>query len=437
MTMAAKGRVLAALCAAAITVGTLAGCANAEDNEEVTLTWWATQQAASVAESELAWAESVAAFTEETGIEVEIEVIPWADLYNRILTAVSSGTGPDVLSIGSTWVASLTASGGFEPVEGEYLDAIGGEEHFIPSTWEAAVVPDLGQVAVPYLSSAYSLYYNPALFEAGGIEEPPATWEEFVEVGQALTLDKDGDGQPDQWGISYPAAAVSVNAHLAFILGQQEGGSFVDSDGEATLASPAQVAGTQRLLDLMAEDGIMSPSDAELGATGEATDRFIDGEAAMLFSQNPLAQFEGRGFVDWAVAPMPVIEGGENVQSHIAGIDLVVSADSQHKAEAFQLVAHLTSAEEQSVVAEMFDVLPVVEAAYDEEPLASSDDLTIEVRRGAIADAAVGFPAVENIGEIETGVGNAVREAFQTFATGGEPDLAALLRTAQDQINNK
>lgn len=437
MTMAAKGKVLAALGAVAMTAGTLAGCANAEGNEDVTLTWWATQQAASVTESELAWAESVAAFTEDTGIEVEIEVIPWADLYNRILTAVSSGTGPDVLSIGSTWVASLTASGGFEPVEGEYLDAIGGEERFIPATWDAAVVPDLGQVAVPYLSSAYSLYYNPALFEAAGIGEPPATWEEFVEVGQALTLDKDGDGQPDQWGISYPAAAVTVNAHLAFILGQQEGGSFVDSDGEATLASPAQVAGTQRLLDLMTEDAIMSPSDAELGAAGEATDRFIDGEAAMLFSQNPLAQFEGRGFVDWEAAPMPVIEGGENVQSHISGIDLVVSADSQHKAEAFQLVGHLTSAAEQSFVAEMFDVLPVVEAAYDEEPLASSSDLTIDVRRRTIADAAVGFPAVENIGEIETGIGNAVREAFQTFATGGEPDLAVLLRTAQDQINNK
>lgn len=308
----------------------------------MTLTWWATQLAPSIPETEAVYQESIDRFTEATGIEVEVEVVPWADLYNRILTAVSSGTGPDVLSLGTTWTASLNDTGAFAEVEGENLDAMGGSDRFIPAVWDATVIPEVGQTAVPFMSAAYALIYNPVLFDEAGIAEPPASWEEFVEAGKKLTVDKDGDGTIDQWGFTFPAAAASGDTHFAFILSNQLGGNIVDAEGSPAINSPEVVEAVTVFTDLMATDKIMSPSDAEISLDADAVDRFINGDAAMTFNQRPYAQFRSRNFTDFAVASVPVVEGGENVQSMIAGTNISVFEDSPNKLEAFQFLGHLT-----------------------------------------------------------------------------------------------
>jgi multiple sugar transport system substrate-binding protein len=431
---------IAALSAATVIGIGLAGCSAGADGggtdnpEDITLTWWATQQSSSIESSQAAWQEVGDRFTEETGIEVEVEVIPWADLYNKILAAVSSGTGPDVLNIGTTWTSSLQDTGAFSPASGDNLEAMGGNERFVESAWEAAHVPDTDQTAVPILSAVYSMYYNTALFEAAGISEPPTTWDEFVEVGKELTVDTDGDGQIDQWGFTMPAASTVVDSHQAFTTGQQEGGSFVDEEGNATLSSPAQVDGVTRYVELMTSDQIWSPSDAEVDAIADSTDQLIDGKAAMIWHTNPLAQFESRGFADWAIAELPVPDGAENVQSLVGGTNMVVFDESPNKEAAFEFVGWVTSPEEQSFIADTFSVLPVVTDAYDLDPLASNGDTTVPVRQGILADASAPFPLVANIGEIEPAVGNALREMFQAYATGGDPDIEGRLKAADDQL---
>lgn len=47
----------------------------------------------------------LAKFQQQTGIKVNIEVIPWQSPLNRILSAATSGQGPDVINIGNTWAA--------------------------------------------------------------------------------------------------------------------------------------------------------------------------------------------------------------------------------------------------------------------------------------------------------------------------------------------
>lgn len=429
-------KTIAGAAAAATVLLAASGCSagGGGDAEGGSITWWATQQTATIGDSEAAYQEAIDRFTEETGIEVEFEVIPWADLYNRILTAVSSGTGPDVLNIGTTWTGSLHDTGALAPIEGDALDWLGGSERFVPAVYEAAQVPGETQDAVPFLSNVYSLYYNPALFEAAGIAEPPATWEEFVEVGQQLTVDTDGDGAIDQWGYSGAAANVQQNAHMAFILGQQHGGDFVDDEGAATLDSEGQVAGVEAYVGLMTDSQIMAPSNSEIDLGADAVDQFINGDAAMILQQNPIEQFTSRDFTDWAIAPTPVLSDGEDVESMIAGTNITVLVDSPNQEQAFEFVEHMTSVEEQAELSSAFGLLPVVTDAYDEPQLADSGDTTLEVRRDAQANASAPFPLVGNIGEIEAAVGNALRESFQAFATGGDADVASRLAAANGEV---
>ena len=79
-----------------------------------TLTYWASDQGTSLDNDKQVLAPALAKFQKQTGIKVNVEVIPWSDLLNRILAAATSGQGPDVLNIGNTWSASLQATGAFE-----------------------------------------------------------------------------------------------------------------------------------------------------------------------------------------------------------------------------------------------------------------------------------------------------------------------------------
>ncbi len=55
----------------------------------------------------------VTEFEDETGMTVNVQTIPWSNAHDRLLTAVASGNGPDVLQIGTTWVAEFAEAGTF------------------------------------------------------------------------------------------------------------------------------------------------------------------------------------------------------------------------------------------------------------------------------------------------------------------------------------
>ena len=54
--------------------------------------------------------------------------------------------------------------------------------------------------AVPFALVNTVLYFNKDMFDAAGIAYPTDdwTWEEFREAAKKLTIDKNGDGTPDQ-----------------------------------------------------------------------------------------------------------------------------------------------------------------------------------------------------------------------------------------------
>ncbi len=81
-----------------------------------TLTYWASNQGTSLDNDKQVLQPELDKFEQQTGIKVNLEVVRWSDLLNRILAATTSGQGPDVLNIGNTWSASLQATGALLPV---------------------------------------------------------------------------------------------------------------------------------------------------------------------------------------------------------------------------------------------------------------------------------------------------------------------------------
>ncbi|WP_416417928.1 ABC transporter substrate-binding protein [Paenarthrobacter aromaticivorans] len=433
-------KVLSAVAATAALALGLSACGGGGSSPQAssdTITYWASDQGNSLDDTAAKLKPTLDRFTEKTGVKVQLEVISWTDLYNRILTAVTSGDGPDVLNIGNTWAVTLQETGAFEPVEGELLEAVGGKDRFLKTSWSTGGAEGKTPTSVPLYGLAYNMYYNTKLFKEAGIEKAPATWDEFVADAKKLTKDTNGDGKPDQWGFTAAGASVSANSHQAFVRGLQNGGTLFDGDGKPTFDSDPQVEGVKQFVDLMATDKVMSPSDAELSQGSQKVDNLINGKAAMMFDQSPLKNFAARDFKDWGVAPIPMMTAGatgdRGTQSHVAGINLSVFKNSDNKANAIKLAAFLTSDEEQIALNKAYSSLPVVTAASSDAAFQTEE---VKAKNDALANHSLPMPLIAKEGQMETLTGTAIKNLFAKAATGtvSEDDIRAALKDANNQM---
>ncbi|GGZ58141.1 MULTISPECIES: ABC transporter substrate-binding protein [Streptomyces rochei group] len=400
-----------------------------------TLTYWASNQGANLEVDKKVLQPELDKFEKETGIEVKLEVVPWSDLLNRILTATTSGQGPDVLNIGNTWSASLQAGGALLPWDEKNFEAIGGRDRFVESALGSTGAQGQDPAAVPLYSMAYALYYNKKMFADAGIEKPPATWEELVETGKRLSRD-------GTWGLGAEGSNLSNNIHQVFVLAKQHGADFFTADGRADFTSDGAVAAVKQYVDLMAKDKIIAPGNAEYAQNQSLSD-FAKDKTAMVLWQTASATFEAQGMDEdeWGVAPAPVQSGkpgpGKATNSMVAGINMAVFKNTKNIDGAKKFVKFMTSDEEQVILNKAYGSIPPVKAAQ-QDPAFSAPALT--VLRDTLANSATALPQVPEESQFETVVGTAVKELFADAAAGRAvttESVRAKLEKAQQQMPEK
>jgi len=381
-----------------------------------TLNYWASNQGASIDQDEKVLGRAAEEFKKQSGISVKIKVIPWSDLYNNILTATTSGQGPDVLNIGNTWSASLQATGAFLPFDGEMLDKIGGKSKFLSSSFAASGAPGETPTSVPLYGLSYGMFYNKKLFEEAGISAPPATWDEFVATAKELT----GSGR---WGMALEGASVTENAHWAFFLGKQYGGSLFTQSGKPSFDSPEIVSAVTQYVNFLGKEKIASPACAEYSDGISSPTDFANGKAAMLVYQNNAERILRAGGMpddEYGVAkvplPDPMPPGGEPIMSHVAGINLSIFNNAANQEGALEFVKFLTGDDQQIELNEAFQSLPVTEEARGAPEFS---DAKLKVFNEILANNAEPMPLIPEEGKMETLVGDAVKQLFAKAATGG------------------
>jgi ABC-type glycerol-3-phosphate transport system substrate-binding protein len=89
---------------------------------------------------------------------------------------------------------------------------------------------------VPLFMDTFFLMYDKRSFKKAGLTGPPATWDEFLSYCEALTVDLDGDGVVDQWGVYIPPV-LGIETNLWTTLDRQLGVSYI-VDGEVNYDQP-------------------------------------------------------------------------------------------------------------------------------------------------------------------------------------------------------
>jgi multiple sugar transport system substrate-binding protein len=400
-----------------------------------TITYWASNQGTSIQNDKEVLGPELKKFEKQTGVHVDLQVIGWPDLLNKILAATTSGQGPDVLNIGNTWAASLQATGAFMPFDSKALDAVGGKDKFVEASFATGGAPGKDPTSVPLYGLVYGLYYNKKMFADAGLQ-PPTTWQELMTDAKKLTNPSKG-----VYGMAMEGGSYTESVHFAYIFGRQNGGQPFDDSGKPTFTTPGMVAGVKQYVDLMSQK-VVNPSSVQYKNGPEAPTDFAKGKAAMLMSQNNadnvLQANGGMKPSEYGVvaipAPNPLPPGGKDVASFVAGINLSIFKNTKNKDAALKFVNFMTSPEEQAILDKPYTALPVVKGGTVNF---TTDAGEAKAFADVLATKAEPLPLIPAESAFETNVGNAVNGLLAQAATGKtvtDADIKAALQQAQDKM---
>ncbi|SEE09923.1 ABC transporter substrate-binding protein [Streptomyces sp. Ag109_O5-10] len=429
---AAVGAVTMSLALAATACGGGSSTGGGSNDSPKTLTYWASNQGASIEIDKKVLQPELDKFQKQTGIKVKLEVVPWSDLLNRILTATTSGQGPDVLNIGNTWSASLQATGALLPWDAKNFDKIGGKDRFVDSALGSTGAEGKDPAAVPLYSMAYALYYNKKIFADAGIAKPPATWDELIADGKKISA-------KGKSVLGAEGGNVSENIHHVFVFAKQHGADFFTADGKPNFTDDNVVAAVKQYVDLMAKDKVIPTGDAEYAQNQSVSD-FAKGKQAMLLWQSASSNLKSQGMSDsdYGIAPVPVQSGtpgtGTQVNSAVMGINMAVFKNTKNLDGATKFVKFMTSDAEQKILNTAYTSIPPVKSVQAEATFSTPANAVL---KDTLATSAAALPQVAAESQFETTVGTAVKNLFADAAAGRTittDTVKAELEKAQQQM---
>ncbi|WP_161958527.1 extracellular solute-binding protein [Ornithinimicrobium cavernae] len=353
----------------------------------------------------------VTAFEEETGATLEVQRIPWGELLQRANQALPDPDNtPDVIEMGNTQVPTYTSVGAFEDLTGllEELGDIGPEGFIEAGTYEDTVY------AVPYYWGSRYIFFDKAAFEENDLAVP-TTLAELSEAALALR-GASGDGYSGIWlpGQDWRNGISWIFAHGGDIA-VQEDGQWVGK-----LSSAESVAGLTQWQELY-EGATTAPQD---GRDAEPWVPFNNGEAAMFMAPSWARwSVEEAKAEDLGAFALPGVDGGV-APVFAGGSNIAISAQSQHKELAADLLRLIFSDEYQTMLAENG-----LGPADSEFTSLMGDDEFAEAAIAAASSAKL-TPASPEWAAVETAT--VMEEAFGRIA-GGE-DVATVAKETDAQL---
>lgn len=407
-------KILTAVTVSALVGIALAGCASSApgaSNGPVTLTF---QNQFSDAESAEAQKLVDQYHAEHPDVTVKLVRDNDSSYYDKLVTQITAGKGPDIVRLEPPKVAQYAASGFLAPVD----EALGDTTDYFQNTIDAAT-RDGKVYGVPQDVSTLALFYRKDMFAAAGISAPPTTWEELKTDADKLTGDgKYGIGLFGGWG-----------AYEFYPWLWQSGAEVLNDEGtEATFDSPDAVRALTLWTDLQATD---MPAGMATATEDDVRGPFTNGDLAM-FTSGPYMTsiLAGSGLTDdqWGVAPLPADKESASV---LGGLDLGVLANSPHQAESLDFLSWWASDDVQTTWASDLGFVPVKKSLYESAPF--KDDPNVAVF-GQIIEASLSRPTIDRAADVDAALGNAVAAAL-SGASSPKDALTDAVKTSNDAIN--
>jgi multiple sugar transport system substrate-binding protein len=263
----------------------------------------------------------------------------------------------DILGLDVTWEAEFAQAGWILPWTGKYkAQAVTGT--LAPALQTAMWRGQL--VAVPDNTNTQLLWYRSDL-----VKTPPATWAQMLADAQQLAK----QGKPhyiEIQGAQYEGGTVWFNTMVA-----SAGGTVLNPSATKVTLGPAAV----KALSIMKQLASGPAADPSLPVQMENQNRLAMEAGTAAFELNYPFVYPGmkadnpKLFKVFKWAPYPSVIPGQPARPTIGGIDLAVSAYSQHASLAFQAALCLRDAQNQLIGATIGGVPPTIASLYNNPKL--------------------------------------------------------------------
>ena len=293
---------------------------------------------------------ALAAFTEETGIQVEYTSDQ--DFVNTIRTRASAGDAPDIALFPQPGGLLELAAEHVAPI-GDYLDEAALKESLIPGFLESATLDGTVYAAPVRLAVKSLVWYPTAAYTEGGYSTEPATLQELLAIGDEIKASGIAPWA-DAWNAEQATGWVGTDWLEEFML-RIHGPEVYDqwTKHEIPFNDPKVVEALDALGQLLKAEGNV------LGGSQTILNTPFAEAALPLFEEPPAAMLHRQGnFVTGffpediqedldnkvGVFALPKWEGGFDGQPILGGGDLAAlfAADDD---EAIQVMKFITSAD--------------------------------------------------------------------------------------------
>ncbi len=229
-----------------------------------------------------AYERILAAYEEETGTDVNFEAFLNTEYNTLVATSLQAGEAADVVQTRSYGGVMPWIDGGYLlPLDGR-VDALA---NYSSEALSAVRSRENGQIyGVPFAIQVLTVFYNEAIFDELGLEEPE-TWDEFIALNETIA-----DAGYIPIALTGKDAWMLPIFHSIVGAGTYGGQAFVEGilDGSATFEDPAFVESLQAVKDLQP----FLPPDVTAVSYTDSQALFINELAAMF----PGGSWEGAYF---------------------------------------------------------------------------------------------------------------------------------------------
>src|SRR5215475_2878740 len=139
--------------------------------------------------------ELIDRFTQDTGIKIEQQRIPWAELYAKLQVSVPAGEGPDLALIHTVEVPHFASDGVLEAIDDATTGGKGFRgDDYLPATWQGGTFQGK-RYSLPLDVPQHVLYLNVKVMKDAGFvgaygkPKVPATRDELVTMAKKMTKD--------------------------------------------------------------------------------------------------------------------------------------------------------------------------------------------------------------------------------------------------------
>lgn len=181
-------------------------------------------------------------------IKINIEVVPWDTLLQRLTTDVAGGSAPDISIIGTRWLLDFASQGVAEPVDSYLTPEF--KATFIDTFMGPGII-DGKIMGLPVAASARAMMVNMDLYDKAGAT-PPTTWDELYEASKKIAT------LPDTFAFGLQGKEIETDAYFYYNL-WTHGGDILNADGTSGLASDAAIT-SAKLYKQMIDEGLTQPS---------------------------------------------------------------------------------------------------------------------------------------------------------------------------------